>query len=35
MLLERFVGVFRQCKQLLGNKGLQLLAIVTRSQDLR
>jgi len=24
MLLERFVGVFRQCKQSLGNKGLQL-----------
>ncbi len=24
MLLERFVGVFKQCKQLLSNKNLQL-----------
>jgi len=28
VLLERFVGVFRQCKQSLGNKGLQLVSMI-------
>jgi len=34
MLLERFVDVFRQCKQSLGNKDCNLV-VVTVSQDLR
>jgi len=28
VLLERSVGVFRQCKQSLGNKGLQLVSMI-------
>jgi len=32
MLSERFVDVFRQCKQSLGNKGLQLSSRNSKSR---
>ncbi len=32
MLLKRFVDVFRQCKQSLGNKGLQLSSRNSKSR---